>query len=182
MQQVQNVFHKVQDSVQRVWTFKGSLRRLKGFLEKFVGVPEELQEDHWKLRCRLTFTWVPVRPVRPVRPVVLPACYLQDVVQQGDSGLVGFRFCQFEQSADLKTLGVPRVSPLMTSQNKWHHIRSNKTVDDVINCQMTSNISRNKQAQTSTTWHHQHGTTPTSYFQKADSVRSVGACEGLDLI
>ena len=39
--------------------------------------------------------------------------YLQDVVQQGDSGLVGFSFGQFEQSADLKTLSVPRVGPLV---------------------------------------------------------------------
>lgn len=39
--------------------------------------------------------------------------YLQDVVQQGDSGLVGFSFGQFEQSADLKPFGVSSVSPLI---------------------------------------------------------------------
>ncbi len=50
--------------------------------------------------------------VSRVSGAVFPVCYLQDVVQQGDSGLVGFSFCQFEQSADLKTLSVPCVSPL----------------------------------------------------------------------
>lgn len=61
---------------------------------------------------------------------VFPVCYLQDVVQQGDSGLVGFRFCQFEQSADLKTFSVPRVSPLTW----WHHTMT----DDTTKQQVTS--------------------------------------------
>lgn len=36
-------------------------------------------------------------------------------MQQGDSGLVGFGFCQFEQSADLKSVSVARVGPLTTT-------------------------------------------------------------------
>lgn len=43
---------------------------------------------------------------------MFPDRYLQDVVQQRDSGLVGFGLRQFEQSADLKALSIARVSPL----------------------------------------------------------------------
>lgn len=43
---------------------------------------------------------------------MFPQRYLHDVVQQRDSGRVGFGLRQFEQSADLKALGVPCVSAL----------------------------------------------------------------------
>lgn len=54
------------------------------------------------------------RPGGLQQPDLRPARrYLQDVVQQRDSGLVGLRFRQFEQSADPEAFGVARVSALM---------------------------------------------------------------------